>query len=120
MAEGGGKKPIIIKKVKKHGHEHHGGAWKVAYADMVTALMALFIVLWILGQSEEVIANVSGYFNDPQGFMADAASQNLEGGSQTSQLSIGEDTPAPPPPPPKTDRRARRCRAARARLRPPA
>lgn len=56
--------PIII--VKKGGHgAHHGGAWKVAYADFVTAMMALFIVLWILGQSEEVRQGVAGYFNDP-------------------------------------------------------
>ena len=42
---------IIVKKINKHGG-HHGGAWKVAYADFVTAMMALFIVLWILGQDE--------------------------------------------------------------------
>lgn len=59
--------PIIIKKVSGHGG-HHGGAWKVAYADFVTAMMALFIVLWILGQSEEVKQSVSGYFKDPVGF----------------------------------------------------
>lgn len=56
--------PIII--VKKGGHAgHHGGAWKVAFADFVTAMMALFIVLWILGQSEEVRSGVAGYFKDP-------------------------------------------------------
>lgn len=59
--------PIIVKK-KGHGHGHHGGAWKVAYADFVTAMMALFIVLWILGSSEEVKKNISGYFKDPIGF----------------------------------------------------
>ncbi len=59
--------PIIIKKVHK-GHGHHGGAWKVAYADFVTAMMALFIVLWILGQEEKVIQSVAGYFKDPVGF----------------------------------------------------
>ena len=58
---------IIIKKGKKHGG-HHGGAWKVAYADFVTAMMALFIVLWILGQDEEVIKSVAGYFSDPIGY----------------------------------------------------
>ncbi len=58
---------IIVKKINKHGG-HHGGAWKVAYADFVTAMMALFIVLWILGQNEEVIKNVAGYFKDPVGF----------------------------------------------------
>lgn len=58
---------IIIKKTNKHGG-HHGGAWKVAYADFVTAMMALFIVLWILGQDQEVVNNVAGYFKDPVGF----------------------------------------------------
>jgi chemotaxis protein MotB len=60
-------KPIIIIK-KKGGHGgHHGGAWKVAYADFVTAMMALFIVLWLLNSSEKVKKAVSGYFNDPSG-----------------------------------------------------
>lgn len=60
--------PIIIKKNKKGHGGHHGGAWKVAYADFVTAMMALFIVLWILGQSQEVKEAVAGYFKDPVGF----------------------------------------------------
>lgn len=59
--------PIIVKKIVKGGG-HHGGAWKVAYADFVTAMMALFIVLWILGQSDEVKESISHYFNDPTGF----------------------------------------------------
>jgi len=64
----GSETPIIIKK-KKNGHGgHHGGAWKVAYADFVTAMMALFIVLWVLGQDEEVTKAVAGYFKDPVGF----------------------------------------------------
>ena len=59
--------PIIVIK-KKGGHGgHHGGAWKVAYADFVTALMALFIVLWLMGQSDPVKKAVAGYFNDPKG-----------------------------------------------------
>lgn len=57
--------PIIIKKIKKGGHGHHGGSWKVAYADFVTAMMALFIVLWIVGQSDPVKQAVSEYFIDP-------------------------------------------------------
>ena len=47
---------------------HSGGAWKVAYADFVTALMALFIVLWLMQSSHEVQASVRGYFRDPKGF----------------------------------------------------
>ncbi len=55
----------IVKKIQGHGH--HGGAWKVAYADFVTAMMALFIVLWILTQSEDVKRGIGGYFRDPTG-----------------------------------------------------
>src|ERR1700742_4578213 len=58
--------PIIIKKVSGHGG-HHGGAWKVAYADFVTAMMALFIVLWLLNTSKPVQEAVGGYFRDPTG-----------------------------------------------------
>src|SRR6266478_2547721 len=58
--------PIIIRKKAAHAG-HHGGAWKVAYADFVTAMMALFIVLWLLSSSEDVKKAVGGYFNDPSG-----------------------------------------------------
>jgi chemotaxis protein MotB len=62
--------PIIIKKKKGHGdHAHHGGSWKVAYADFVTAMMAFFMVMWIMGLSDDTRTQVSGYFNDPYGFM---------------------------------------------------
>ena len=57
---------IVIKKNGRHG-SHHGGAWKVAYADFVTAMMSLFIVLWLTNQSDKVKQAVAGYFNDPQG-----------------------------------------------------
>jgi len=59
--------PIIIIKKKKGHHGHHGGAWKVAYADFVTAMMALFIVLWLLSSDEKVKKAVGGYFQDPTG-----------------------------------------------------
>ena len=59
--------PIIVIK-KKGGHGgHHGGAWKVAYADFVTAMMALFIVLWLLSSSIKIQKAVGGYFRDPSG-----------------------------------------------------
>jgi chemotaxis protein MotB len=62
--------PIIIKKKKAHGgHAHHGGSWKVAYADFVTAMMAFFMVMWIMGLSDESKAQIQGYFNDPLGFV---------------------------------------------------
>jgi chemotaxis protein MotB len=57
---------IVIKKKPGHGG-HHGGAWKVAYADFVTAMMALFIVLWMMNASKEVQEAVGGYFKDPRG-----------------------------------------------------
>jgi chemotaxis protein MotB len=59
-------RPIIIKKKVVHGG-HHGGAWKVAYADFVTAMMALFIVLWLLNSSKQIREAVGGYFKDPTG-----------------------------------------------------
>ena len=58
---------IFIIKRKAHHGGHHGGAWKVAYADFVTAMMALFIVLWLLSASKEVQVAVGGYFKDPRG-----------------------------------------------------
>jgi chemotaxis protein MotB len=61
-------RPIFVIKRKKAGHGgHHGGAWKVAYADFVTAMMALFIVLWLMGADKEVQQAVSAFFNNPSG-----------------------------------------------------
>jgi chemotaxis protein MotB len=62
------KEPIII--IRKKGRKHsafHGGAWKVAYADFVTAMMSLFIVLWLVNSSKPVQEAVGGYFRDPYG-----------------------------------------------------
>ena len=75
--------PVIIVKKKGHGgHGHHGGAWKVAYADFVTAMMAFFLVLWIVGQSRPVKAGVAGYFRDP-GVLENARSNGiLPGGNE--------------------------------------
>lgn len=61
------KKTIIIFRKSKAHAGHHGGAWKVAYADFVTAMMALFIVLWLMNTSDHVRKAVAGYFNDPLG-----------------------------------------------------
>jgi chemotaxis protein MotB len=59
--------PIVIKKViKKGGHGHHGGAWKLAYADFVTAMMAFFLLMWLLGSTtEETRKGISEYFQNP-------------------------------------------------------
>jgi len=57
---------IVVKKIKKGGHGHHGGAWKIAYADFVTAMMAFFLLMWLLGStSEGDLKGISEYFNSP-------------------------------------------------------
>lgn len=71
---------IIVKKKKQHGGAH-GGAWKVAYADLVTAMMALFIVLWIVGQSNAVKQAISAYFKDPGVFESGRGGGILSGTS---------------------------------------
>jgi chemotaxis protein MotB len=79
--------PIIIVKKIVHGG-HHGGAWKVAYADFVTAMMALFIVLWLLGSSDPIKKAVAGYFRDPSG----QRGQSGTGQSGiTENLGVGRD-----------------------------
>jgi chemotaxis protein MotB len=62
------KRPIIIKKVSGGHGGHHGGAWKVAYADFVTAMMAFFMVMWIMGMDPSTKDSVQGYFQNPVGF----------------------------------------------------
>ncbi len=67
MAKSDEERPIIvIKKIKKGGHGHHGGAWKIAYADFVTAMMAFFLLMWLLGSTaEDDLKGISDYFNSP-------------------------------------------------------
>ncbi len=80
MAEKETQPTIVIKK--KGGHEgHHGGAWKVAYADFVTAMMAFFLVMWLVNQSDAVKKAVQGYFQDPVGFMDKYGKSVLDGGN---------------------------------------
>ena len=69
---------VVVQKKKGHGG-HHGGAWKVAYADFVTAMMALFIVLWIVGQSATVKQAISAYFKDPGVFESGRGGNILHG-----------------------------------------
>ena len=73
---------IIIKKGGGHGG-HHGGAWKVAYADFVTAMMALFIVLWLLNSSKQIQDAVGGYFKDPTGTSRKVGS-DMQGSGQST------------------------------------
>jgi chemotaxis protein MotB len=63
-----GKKLVIVKKKKVVGGGHHGGSWKVAYADFVTAMMAFFMVMWILGMDEQTKQAIEGYFSNPVGY----------------------------------------------------
>src|ERR1700730_10494327 len=77
--------PIIIKKKASHSG-HHGGAWKVAYADFVTAMMALFIVLWLLNSSEKIQKAVGGYFKDPSG-TAVKAGTDMQGAAENFVLT---------------------------------
>lgn len=71
--------PIIIKR-KKGGHGgHHGGAWKVAFADFMTAMMAFFLVMWLVGQKQDVKEAVAGYFRDPGKYLKEGSSGMLKG-----------------------------------------
>jgi chemotaxis protein MotB len=57
--------PVIVVRRKRAGHAHHGGAWKVAYADFVTAMMAFFLVMWLAAQDSRIREAVAGYFQEP-------------------------------------------------------
>jgi chemotaxis protein MotB len=81
-------RPIIILK-KKGGHGgHHGGAWKVAYADFVTAMMSLFIVLWLMSSSKPVQEAVAGYFRDPLGTSTQKGSSMSGTGAGTGESVV--------------------------------
>ncbi|MBP6901289.1 MAG: flagellar motor protein MotB [Burkholderiaceae bacterium] len=90
--------PIIIKKVKKGGHAAHGGAWKIAYADFVTAMMAFFLLMWLLGStSEGDKKGIADYFNSPlkvallnSGSGSGDSSSLLKGGGQDLTRSHGQ------------------------------
>ncbi len=89
--------PIVIVR-KKQGHHggHHGGAWKVAYADFVTAMMAFFLVMWLVTQSQDVRASVAGYFREPGVFDYEKSTGMLPGGRPGVEPG-GAPTPVPPP-----------------------
>lgn len=72
-------RPIIIKKIKKGGHGHHGGAWKVAYADFVTAMMAFFLLLWLLSSApKKTLEGIAEYFTPTVG-IKDSVGIGIEG-----------------------------------------
>ncbi len=81
-----GQRPIIIVKKKVSHGGHHGGAWKVAYADFVTAMMALFIVLWLLNTNKPVKEAIAGYFKDPSG-TGTKTGTSMEGKAETKTIS---------------------------------
>ena len=85
-------RPIIIKRVKKVSGGAHGGSWKVAFADFATAMMAFFLLLWLMGNtSEEEKEAISGYFNDPSGFAEKAGAAPTvigEGGANTGVIEM--------------------------------
>jgi chemotaxis protein MotB len=85
---------IIVRRAKRRKHGHHGGAWKVAYADFVTAMMAFFLVMWIIGAgTKQQRAAISDYFKNPsmtQGTSTMAPSgKNGPGGASTSMIKLG-------------------------------
>ena len=81
MASGNNEQPIIIKKIYKVHGAHHGGAWKVAFADFMTAMMAFFLVMWLVGQSPEVRNAVAGHFRDPGKHLSQGKAGILKGSS---------------------------------------
>ena len=87
---------IVVKKGRNHGG-HHGGAWKVAYADFVTAMMALFIVLWIVGQSAEVKEAIAAYFKEPGVFTSGRMGGILEGSGNKPLPFAPPTAPSPAP-----------------------
>lgn len=96
MAEDKKEQPIIVvKKGSKHGG-HHGGAWKVAYADFVTAMMAFFLVMWIVTQSEKVKEAVQGYFLDPVNYVRNYKTSLMEGGAGVLKGNPGATGNEPP------------------------
>lgn len=79
--------PIIIVRKKQRPHAHHGGAWKVAFADFMTAMFALFLVLWLVNQSTDIKSAIAGYFADPLGRADEFGSSIMPGeGAQTQMV----------------------------------
>ncbi len=90
MAGKDDKAPIIVKKINKVAGGHHGGAWKVAYADFVTAMMAFFLLLWLLStSSKETLAGLSEYFTPTQG-VKDSQGIGFEGGATPTTKGISK------------------------------
>lgn len=79
-------RPIVVKKIKKGGHGHHGGAWKIAFADFMTAMMAFFLLMWLLGSvSKGNLKGIADYFANP----VKVASSGGEGAGDATSLIKG-------------------------------
>jgi len=92
---------IVIKRVKKGGHGHHGGAWKIAYADFVTAMMAFFLLMWVLGSTTAGdLAGISAYFQNPLrvslsgGQGSGDATRIIKGGGENIARTAGQEARA--------------------------
>jgi chemotaxis protein MotB len=97
MAEDKNKRPIVIKRIKKVAGGHHGGAWKIAYADFVTAMMAFFLLMWLLGSTAKGdLQGISEYFKTPLkvalmgGTGSGDSSSIIKGGGQSLTRSVGQ------------------------------
>ena len=96
----GAARPIIIRRKKVVAGGHHGGAWKVAYADFVTAMMAFFLVMWLVATADpQQRAAIFEYFKNPSMQDGDSAKpapgQNGPGGASTSAINLGGAMDAP-------------------------
>lgn len=90
-------RPIIVKRIKKGGHGHHGGAWKIAYADFVTAMMAFFLLMWLLGSvSQGTLKGIAEYFKTPLkvalqgGTGSGEATSIIKGGGKDLTRDVGQ------------------------------
>lgn len=91
------KRTIVIKKIKKHGRQHGGGTWKIAYADFVTAMMAFFLLMWLLGATtQEQLQGLSEYFQTPLKVQPNKASGSgdrssvIQGGGKDTTQRVGQ------------------------------
>src|ERR1700733_6341888 len=84
--------PIIIKRIKKSGHAAHGGAWKIAYADFVTAMMAFFLLMWLLGSTTDGDKKgIADYFQSPLKIaLAGDSNSVLKGGGESLTSTVGQ------------------------------
>ncbi len=90
-------RPIVIKRIKKTGDAHHGGAWKIAYADFVTAMMAFFLLMWLLGSATKAqLQGIADYFKTPLkvalegGSGAGSSSSIIKGGGRDLTRRVGQ------------------------------